>query len=178
MLLNTQNNYGWVAKLLHWLVAVVVFCLFGLGFWMVDLNYYDSWSKLAPHYHKSAGILLVIVMLFRVAWRCFNVRPAPSKALTQLEQKISRSVHMILYAALFLMFVTGYLIATADSRGIEVFDWLTVPSLGAFFENQEDIAGNVHECLSYSLVGLTVIHVLAALKHHYINKDDVLKRML
>ena len=58
MLLNTRENYGWVAKLLHWLVALAVFSLFGLGFWMVDLGYYDSWNKLAPHIHKSVGILL------------------------------------------------------------------------------------------------------------------------
>jgi cytochrome b561 len=178
MLLNTRVNYGWVAKLLHWLVAVTVFSLFGLGFWMVDLGYYDSWNKLAPHYHKSIGILLVVIMLFRVAWRCFNVRPDSSKALTQREQKLSHGVHITLYVAIFLMFLTGYLISTADNRGIDVFDWFTVPALGAFFENQEDIAGNIHEWLSCSLIGLAVIHLLAALKHHYVDKNDVLKRML
>jgi cytochrome b561 len=178
MLLNTQEKYGWVAKLLHWLVALAVFGLFGLGLWMVDLGYYDSWNKLAPHYHKSVGILLMIVMLFRVAWRYFNVRPIPSKALTQREKKISHSVHIILYVTIFLMFISGYLISTADNRGIEVFDWFTVSSFGAFFENQEDIAGNIHEWLSYILVSLAVVHLLAALKHHFINKDDVLKRML
>jgi cytochrome b561 len=87
-------------------------------------------------------------------------------------------VHITLYVAIFLMFLTGYLISTADNRGIDVFNWFTVPALGAFFENQEDIAGNIHEWLSYSLIGLAVIHLLAALKHHYVDKNDVLKRML
>jgi cytochrome b561 len=177
MLLNTQEKYGWVAKILHWLVAIAVFCLFGLGLWMVDLGYYDSWNKLAPHYHKSVGILLMIVMFFRVAWRLFSVPPAPSKALTQREKKLSHGVHIILYVIIFLMFISGYLISTADNRGIEVFDWFTVPSFGAFFENQEDIAGNFHEWLAYILIGFAVVHLLAALKHHFINKDDVLKRM-
>jgi cytochrome b561 len=117
-------------------------------------------------------------MLFRVAWRCFNVRSDSSKALTQREQKISHSVHITLHVAIFLMLLTGYLISTADSRSIDVFDWFTVPALGAFFENQEDIAGNIYEWLSYSLISLVVIHLLAALEHHCIDKNDVLKRML
>lgn len=178
MLLNTQESYGWVAKLLHWLVAVVVFSLFGLGFWMVDLGYYDSWNKLAPHYHKSVGILLIIAMLFRVVWRYFNLQPMPSAALTPLENKVSHIVHIVLYVGIFLMFVSGYLISTADNRAIDVFDWFSVPSIGALFENQEDIAGNIHYWASYGLIGLAVIHLLAALKHHFVNKDNVLKRML
>lgn len=178
MFLNTQENYGWLAKLFHWLVAVVVFGLFGLGFWMVDLGYYDSWNKLAPYYHKSVGLLLMAVMLLRVLWRYVNKRPAPSMALTVKEARISHGVHIVLYVMIFLMFTTGYLISTADGRGIDVFNWFSVPSMGSLFENQEDIAGNIHEWLSYSLVGLAVIHLLAALKHHFINKDDVLKRML
>ncbi len=178
MLLNTQNSYGIVAKLLHWLVAIVVFGLFAVGFWMVDLGYYDYWNKLAPHYHKSVGILLLTVMVFRVTWRYFNVKPEAPEVLTLKETKASHYMHIILYVAIFGMCITGYLISTADGRGIDVFNWFSVPSLGAFVEDQEDIAGNIHEWLSYGLIGLAVIHLLAALKHHFINRDDVLKRML
>ncbi len=177
MLLNTQNSYGVVTKLLHWLVAIVVFGLFGVGFWMVDLGYYDYWNKLAPHYHKSVGILLLTVMVFRVAWRFFNVTPEPSQVLSPKEKKASHYVHMVLYVAIFGMCVTGYLISTADGRSIQVFNWFSVPALGAFIENQEDIAGNVHEWLSYGLIGLVIMHLLAALKHHFIDRDGILKRM-
>lgn len=178
MLLNTQNSYGVVAKLLHWLVAIVVLGLFGVGFWMVDLGYYDYWNKLAPHYHKSIGILLLVVMVFRVAWRFFNVTPVTPRVLTPKEQKASHYMHIVLYIMIFGMCVTGFLISTADGRAIYVFNWFSVPSLGAFVDNQEDIAGSVHEWLSYGLIGLAIIHMLAALKHHFINRDDVLTRML
>jgi cytochrome b561 len=178
MLLNTREGYGWVAKLLHWLVAVVVFSLFGLGFWMVDLGYYDSWNKLAPHYHKSVGILLMLLMFARLLWRYFTLQPMSSRALTPLEGKVSGIVHIVLYLGIFLMFVSGYLISTADNRAIDVFDWFSVPSIGVFLDNQEDIAGNIHYWASYALIGLAFIHLLAALKHHFVNKDDVLKRML
>ena len=76
------------------------------------------------------------------------------------------------------MFLSGYLISTADGRGIEVFNWFEVPGLGSFIENQEDLAGQVHEYAAYILIGLSSLHALAALKHHFMNKDNTLKKML
>ena len=74
---NTSARYGLVSVLLHWSVALVVFGLFGLGFWMVGLSYYDPWRQSAPDLHKSIGILLFAVMLLRVLWRLLNPAPAP-----------------------------------------------------------------------------------------------------
>ena len=66
---NSPTHYGLTSIVLHWLVAVAVFGLFALGFWMVGLNYYSSWYRTAPDLHKSIGILLLLVMLLRVLWR-------------------------------------------------------------------------------------------------------------
>ncbi len=178
MLKNTLQSYGAIAKIVHWLVAVVVLGLFALGLWMVDLTYYDEWYRLAPHYHKSVGILLAIVMLFRLVWRICNVRPKTPVEHTLFEKKAAHCVHVMLYIIIFLMIVTGYLISTADNRGIEVFNWFEVMSLGSFLDNQEDIAGNIHRWLAYGLIGLVSVHSIAALKHHFIDKDNTLKRML
>lgn len=76
------------------------------------------------------------------------------------------------------MIISGYLISTADERPIEVFGWFSVPSFGSFIDNQEDIAGTIHEWLAYVLIALASVHALAALKHHFIDKDNTLKRML
>jgi len=177
MLKNSTTRYGLIAKTIHWLVAVAVLGMFAVGVWMVGLSYYDDWYKDAPHYHKSVGMILVLVMLFRLVWRMVNVTPHSLSNHKPWEKIAASLTHVALYGLLFAIFISGYLISTADGRGIEVFNWFTVPGLGSFIENQEDIAGLVHEWLAYSLIGLVVLHAGAALKHHFIDKDETLKRM-
>ena len=82
-----------------------------------------------------------------------------------------------LYFGILLLVVSGYLISTEDGRPIAVFDWFEVPALGALFAAQADIAGLVHQYVAYSVISLAVLHALAALKHHFIDKDATLKRM-
>lgn len=175
---NTLEHYGLINKSLHWLVAVTVFLLFGSGLWMVDLGYYDAWYQRAPHYHKSVGLLLCATMIFRVFWRYYNPPPRKLPSHSSIEQRIGRYVHTLLYCGLFCLFLSGYLISTADNKGIDIFTWLTVPSLGSFVENQEDISGEIHEWLAFILIGVASLHALAALKHHIIDRDNTLKRML
>ena len=79
---------------------------------------------------------------------------------------------------LAVLLMTGYLISTADGRGVEVFSLFTVPSMGEFIDNQEDIAGLIHEYVAWSLIIFAALHALAALKHHFINRDRTLTRML
>ncbi len=178
MIKNTNQEYGIIHKCLHWLVAIAVIVLFSSGIWMTELGYYDAWYQRAPHYHKSIGLLLCAVMVGRVLWRYYNPPPHKLVSHSVMEQTIGHYVHRILYVGLFCLFLTGYLISTADDRGIEIFNWFTIPSLGAFFENQEDISGEVHEWLAFCLIALVCIHAFAALKHHFIDRDNTLKRML
>ncbi|MGB7994663.1 MAG: cytochrome b, partial [Photobacterium halotolerans] len=94
------------------------------------------------------------------------------------EKALAKLAHLVIYVLLFGLFVSGYLISTSDGRGIEVFDWLTVPSMGELFPDQSDVAGEIHEYLAYALIGLATLHAVAALKHHFVNKDNTLKKML
>ena len=175
MLKNSVNQFGLVAILLHWITAVVVLGLFAVGWWMVELNYYSEWYRIAPHWHKSTGLLLAGVVVLRLIWKLVNAKP---KALGQpWEQKAASVAHALLYILMLAIFCSGYLISTADGRGIDIFDWVTVPSMGQLFEDQEDIAGLVHEYLAYGLIGLVLLHALAALKHHFVDKDETLRRM-
>lgn len=175
---DSQNNYGVVAKLLHWGSALVVFGLFAVGFWMVDLTYYSEWYKTAPHWHKSIGLLLALVTVFRIAWKIVMPSPAPLKSHSRQLVVISKLAHSALYLLLIILFISGYLISTADGRGIAVFDWFTLASLGELINEQEDIAGVIHKYTAYSLIGLVVIHAFGAIKHHVIDKDNTLKRMI
>ncbi|HDP89272.1 MAG TPA: cytochrome b [Thioalkalivibrio sp.] len=173
---NTPDGYGLVAIFLHWLVALAVIGLFVLGLWMVDLGYYDNWYRTAPFIHKSVGILLFMVVALRLLWRLTNPKPSPIGK--PAERRLAQLVHLVLYGLLFAIMIAGYLISTADGRPIEVFGWFEVPATITGITNQEDIAGVVHLWLAWGLIGLVVLHALAALKHHFLNKDRTLRRML
>jgi len=175
---NTNAHYGWLSISIHWLVAVAIFGLFALGFWMVDLDYYDSWYKTGPALHKSIGLTLFGLMLFRVFWRLKQVQPKPLPSHTVTEQKLGHAMHKTLYFLIFLIMIAGYLISTADERGISLFGLFEVPGFGSIIENQEDIAGAIHQYSAYLLIGLVLLHAAAAFKHHFIDKDKTLTRML
>ncbi len=176
MLKNTSQAYGLVSVFLHWLVAIAVVSLFALGLWMVELDYYDAWYRRGPDLHKSIGIMLFAVMLLRLGWRLTN--PQPQGIGKVWEQRAAHIAHRLLYALPFLLMISGYLISTADGRPIDVFGLFSIPATLSGLDNQEDIAGEIHELLAYTLIGLAAVHGLAALKHHYFDRDNTLKRML
>lgn len=176
MIKNTRNCYGWLAIGLHWLSAVIIIGLFSLGLWMVELDYYSEWYTTAPFYHKSIGVLLFVLTLFRLGWRVSQVSPQPIGRYW--ENIAAQLTHFGFYLIILGLFFSGYLISTADDRGIEIFNWFTLPSAGKLFNQQEDLAGQYHEWLAYSIIGLASIHTLAALKHHFIDKDQTFSRML
>lgn len=171
-----MTKYNKLAKIFHWLSAILVIGLFAAGYWMVDLSYYSEWYKTAPYWHKSVGLCFVAFTLARLIWKLLSNAPAIEGSA--FEKKAAVFAHNLIYILLFTMFLSGYLISTADGRGIDVFNWFEVPGLGSFIENQEDLAGQVHEYTAYILIGLSSLHALAALKHHFMNKDNTLKKML
>ena len=175
---NSAERYGLVSIVLHWLVAVAVFGLFGLGYWMVGLDYYSAWYKDAPELHKSFGLLLFAVMLGRMLWRRVSPPPASLPSHGRLTRLGSKFGHAFLYLGLFVLMISGYLISTAEGRGIEVFGLFEVPATVSSIPNQEDVAGLVHEYLAWALVIFAGIHALAAFKHHFIDRDTTLLRML
>ena len=163
---------------LHWLTAITVIGLFGLGFWMVDLDYYDAWYRRAPDLHRSIGLSLAMLFVARIGWMFWRERPRPLTTHGALERRIARVVHALLLVLLAVMFSSGYLISTAKGQGIDVFGLIEVPAILTSDENLEDLAGIVHEWTAYSLVAIAALHAAAAVKHHFMDRDATLTRML
>ena len=117
-------------------------------------------------------------MVLRVIWRFLNRGPAPLANHGQMTRLATKAGHGVLYLGLFAVMISGYLISTADGRSISVFGWFEVPALITSIPDQEDIAGLIHEYLAWGLVIFSGLHALAALKHHFIDRDPTLKRMI
>lgn len=175
---NTEHSYGLIAIVFHWLTAIAIVGLFILGTWMVDLDYYHEWYKTAPDSHRSIGVLLAVIMVLRFALRLLSPTPKPEPGIKHWEQLLARSVHWLLYLLILVVIISGYLISTADGRAVGVFNWFEIPATVTSIENQEDLAGELHYYLAISLIVLASIHALAALKHHFIDKNATLKKML
>lgn len=175
---DSANAYGLVSILFHWVIALGYLGLFGLGWYMVTLDYYDPLYTTLPHWHKSLGVLLCIVVLARFAWRAFVSKPAPLASLKRWEVISSRMAHVTLLLGTIVVLASGYLIPTAEGEGIEVFNWFISPAIELGMDNQEDLSGQVHWIAAYLILGVAALHALAALKHQFLDRDRTLLRMI
>ncbi|WP_029772696.1 cytochrome b, partial [Pseudoalteromonas sp. TB51] len=106
MFKNTPTSYGLIAITLHWLMAFTVFGLFGLGLYMVELTYYDSWYKGSLDLHKSIGITLAAVLIFRILWCVFSPKPRPLSQ-NKTVNHIAHTAHIVMYLILAVIVVAG-----------------------------------------------------------------------
>lgn len=173
---NTAERYGWVARLLHWVMALAIFSMFGLGLWMRELDYYSPYYKSAPDLHKSIGLVLLVVLVFRLIWKLVNKSPV-HEDITPFERKASHFVHLILYPLLFVLMIAGYFISTADGRPILMFGAIEVPAL-VNRKGLEAVAGIIHYYIAFVIIAVAVFHAFAALYHHFVKRDGVLLCML
>jgi cytochrome b561 len=172
---DTSLGYGRVSRALHWVMALAIFGLFGLGWWMVDLTYYSPYYKSAPDLHRSVGVVVFLLLVLRFGWRMINQKPSGDD-LTAFEKRASSLVHWSFYPLLLVVSVSGYLISTPDGRPIEIFGLFSIPSL-IQAKGLEDTAGYVHWALAYAVIALALVHTTAALKHHFSGHSRSLTRM-
>lgn len=176
--MNTKTSYGNISIVLHWVMAVLITGLFLSGQYMVTLDYYDPWYHSAPWWHKNAGLSVFVLLLCRLIWRLSNTVPESLPTYKAWEKNAAKLVHLLFYIILLLSCVSGYFISTANGAGIDVFGWFELPAAVNLDEAQADLMGDVHEAAAWILVVLFFIHLFAALKHHFIDKDMTLLRML
>jgi cytochrome b561 len=175
---NDGSRYGAVARALHWATALLVFGLFGLGLYMRHaITYYDPLYNTLPAIHKALGVTLLLLFAGRFAWRLLNPPPPALASHTPAERRAARAVHAVLYLLPPFMGVSGYLITTAHGRPFIVFGVELLPSL-VTGPGLEETAGAFHLGAAIVLVALAALHALAALKHHFIDRDRTLLRML
>jgi cytochrome b561 len=174
-LMNTSNKYGRVAVFLHWLMAILVIGLLTLGLYMSGLP--KGLDKLKLYgWHKEYGVLVLALVTIRLAWRLLNTTPILSIPL--LEKLAARGSHWALYGFMFAMPMTGWLMTSAAGFSVSFFGLFMLPNLVSANPELKHVFHTLHTWLGYGLIATITIHFFAALKHHFINKDSILKRML
>src|SRR3990167_216533 len=172
---NTENRYGIVTIFLHWLMSILIIWLLVLGLYMLTLPISHEKLKLYG-WHKEYCLLVLALVIFRLIWRLTNITPRLSLPL--LEKLAARSVHWAFYIFMFAMPITGWLITSAAGLPASFFGLFVLPNLIAPNEELRILFQDIHQWLGYALIATIVLHTSAALKHHFINKDDILWRML
>ena len=175
---NTSDQFGLVAKLIHWVIAVLILGLIWLGWYMVDLTYYDTWYNASLTAHRSLGMIVLGLALFKVAWLMFSPTPEPLPTLKDWEHQSSKLVHWIVFVSMFVIPITGYVISTSEGAAVPIFDWFDLPALFVASETTRDLAIDIHYYVAYAILAVVFVHAGAAFKHQFINDDGTLKRML
>ncbi len=174
---DRRNRYGAMAILLHWIMAILIIGLLAEGLYMIRLPV--SLQKLQLFgWHKEYGMLVLILVCFRMGWRLSHRVPDLPFTLPEWQKVAARSAHWAFYFFMFVMPVTGWLITSAAGLPVSFFGWFTFPNLISANANLQSLFSEIHEWLGYALIALVCLHTSAALQHHFINKDNVLKGML
>jgi cytochrome b561 len=177
---NTEDHFGAIAILFHWLMALIVIGLAGLGLYMVTLPDvgFNTKKIMLILYHKEFGVLVLVLLAMRLAWRVTHILPQLVAHLPDWQQIAARFVHLSFYALMFALPMTGWLMSSAASIPVSFFGLFTLPD----FLPREDYLFqrliDIHKWLGYVLILFIFVHVGAALRHHLIFKDDTLRRML
>lgn len=179
MFKNTKEQFGWISIALHWVMAIFLTGLFSLGLYMTTLDYYDPLYHSLPWWHKSFGLLVLLLLVLRFVWKIGNPQPEALSTHKRWEISLAHIIQRVFYVLILLMGISGYLISTAKGKGIEFFTLFEFPAITEVIDEEiVDMIGVVHLVLALILATLVVLHASAALKHHFIDKDKTLKRMI
>jgi cytochrome b561 len=176
MLQNTAQTFGSVSKFLHWLIAFLVICMLFAGYFMGDIHN-DSLKMTVINLHKLTGISILCLMLVRVLWALVNPKPVLPQGMSAFERMLELAGHFLLYGLIIAMPIAGWIGAVAGGysphAGSIVLN-LPVP----LSKTLSHWSFKIHGWLAISIIVMVSLHVLAALYHHFVRKDNVLLRMM
>ena len=175
--MNTLYRYTRTAITLHWAVAALIFATFPLGVYMHDLLLSPYKLRLYS-YHKWIGVTIFLLAVLRVSWRGTHRPPPLPAAMPNWEKLVANTVHYLLYALIFAVPLSGWLMSSAKGVQTVWFGVLPLPDLLAKNKELGDLLKKVHESLNFAMLGLVLAHIGAALKHHFIERDEILVRMI
>ncbi len=170
-----MTRYTRPAIALHWLVALLIFAAFPLGVYMHDLPLSPTKLRLIS-YHKWIGVTVLMLAIVRVLWRATHT-PPPLPAMPPWQAKASQIVHGLLYVLILAVPVSGWLMSSAKGFQTVWFGVLPLPDLIGKDRALAETLLTLHKALNIGLLAIVVVHIAAALKHQFINRDGLMSRM-
>ena len=174
--MSAVMRYSAPAIVLHWLMALLIFAGFPLGLTMVDLPLSPDKLKLYS-YHKWIGVTLLMLVAVRLSWRLTHTPPPLPASVAAWQRRASAIVHGLLYLLMIAIPLSGWLMSSAKGFQTVWFGVLPLPDLVGKDKALGDLLAEVHKVLNFTLLGLVVLHVGAALQHHFIERQPFLQRM-
>lgn len=170
-------RYTATAIALHWLAALLIFITFPLGVIMHEMPLSPFKLQLVS-YHKWIGVTILLLTVARLAWRAGHVPPPLPETIPLWQQRAAHGLHLLLYVLLVVIPVSGWLMSSAKGVPVVYLGLVQLPDLVGKDKALGDILEEVHEALNFGLLALVGMHIAAAFKHHFIEKDATLLRML
>lgn len=171
------TRYTGVAIGLHWLIGLAILVSLGVGLYMVDLSLSPTKLRLYS-WHKWAGVTIFSLVLIRCLWRITHPAPPLPDAMPTWQRVTAEGTHYLLYALMIAIPLTGWLMSSAKGFQTVYFAVLPIPDLLNKNTALGETLNLVHRYLNYLMIAIIGAHIGAALKHHFIDKDDILRRML
>jgi cytochrome b561 len=178
MLRNTASHWGWPAKTLHWVGALAILVLLAHGWWMTHMT--PRPERLANYaWHAALGYDLLALTVIRLLWRWTNPVPALPADTKPWERLSAHAGHFGLYVLMFVVSGTGWVVATTARSPMtsDLFGFRIPPLVTSVERGTRNLLEGAHEILAYGMAALVIVHIAGALRHHFIKKNDILRRM-
>lgn len=173
---NTDTSYGVVAKSLHWLVALLIIAAWIVGYYAIDLPNTDTSKGTLFSLHKSVGMLILMLVTIRLSWRLYDGSPK-FVDMNRYMVVAAKTVHYLLYVFMFVQPLSGWAMSSSAGYNPTFFGLFTFPGLVAKNPAETYKYVAIHNGAAWILLALFALHVGAALFHHFILKDNTLRRM-
>jgi len=175
------TRYNTVAMVLHWLLALVILAMFGIGIYMTDLPFSPQRLKLY-NWHKWAGVTFLALTLLRLVWRMTHRPPALPVAVTRTmpgwQHRAYHATHHLMYLLFFAVPLVGWAYSSAAGFPVVWFGQIPLPDLLPVNKEVAELIKPLHKLLALALMALVGLHIAAAIKHQWVDRDGLLSRML
>jgi len=173
---NTKRSWGSLSKALHWLIVLLIINQWVIAERADDLTGFQKFTAL--NWHKWFGMTIFMLAIVRLVWRLANPVPDLSAETRPWERVLAKISHALLYTLIFAMPLTGWIMSSARAFGVSWFNLFRFPDLVGKNDQLYHLMHDTHHLLFKVLVATALLHAAGALKHHFIDRNDVLRRML